>query len=570
MVFAGVFLWAAVTTNLFTSAIIAPLVFVWIALAWPDLKRAATRTILEAACCLLAGAAFLTIACGIVSVEHGRRFFFFMGQIEELRSVHLKPQKIAGYHWMIHEPRLLVPPFLILLLLAQLRRMRARWSEPGGRFAAGVVVYLSLVYAFYCTWEFAFGGIFFDIGYYFSYIDVSVVLGVSAAVYLAISRQPESRRHTWPAIAVTFVAAFVPMLSLASWATPRLLLSHQLTVALTAMLLAVVAVLAAGRPAFPPVVSLVGVASLTVLAVNVSAAASSTLQASVNADPAPSRAALNMSVDAVRFFARTGIQAHGPPSFWYDLSESTLPSDLNSFYLWAYTWIGTEMPKVDQTVHANLGWQHPQFLVIMCTRLGTCDKGEAALPQLDLRTRPFAKKLLRSGRYHEWMRVYEVLWRPGEAYYTSNEAALGPAPAPGAQRRWSLAAGVTPGWSGASIETSDRARGRPFSTSQRQWNYELVSPDVHLEPGSYAVYLKGTVLDGGLDLGVLDTASKEWVGQRMYWYGQDGFGKRWMVTPFHLDAARDIQVVLSNWVPGDQQSSRWRLSDLRLVRLGLR
>ena len=72
---------------------------------------------------------------------------------------------------------------------------------------------------------------------------------------------------------------------------------------------------------------------------------------------------------------------------------------------------------------------------------------------------------------------------------------------------------------------------------------------------------------GGVDIGILDTGRDTWLSQREYWFRQRGFDRSWMTTPFVLSVATKVQVILSNWVP-TAESSRWRLQDMRLVRVG--
>jgi hypothetical protein len=111
------------------------------------------------------------------------------------------------------------------------------------------------------------------------------------------------------------------------------------------------------------------------------------------------------------------------------------------------------------------------------------------------------------------------------------------------------------------------AHGHAFETGPQKWEYELASTDVSLPAGSYAAYLHGNVLFGGLDLGVLDGNTNKWLNQTLFWFRQVGYGKGWMAAQFRLAAPTPIQVILSNWIPSPR-SSRWSLDELKLVRLG--
>jgi hypothetical protein len=181
-----------------------------------------------------------------------------------------------------------------------------------------------------------------------------------------------------------------------------------------------------------------------------------------------------------------------------------------------------------------------------------------------------SERLLSSGIERVWVRAFELGKYPRlterEQFYTVQQAPLSPAPTRVARTIWSFARGAPGAWSGASAVRSRTTRGAAFLTSPQQWNYELVSPDVRLPAGAYAVYVRGNVVRGGLDLGVLDAGAQTWIEQRLYWDGQTGVTRRWMATPFHLNGPTTVRFIFSNWVPRAERS-RWQLRELRLVRL---
>src|SRR4029077_3260562 len=83
---------------------------------------------------------------------------------------------------------------------------------------------------------------------------------------------------------------------------------------------------------------------------------------------------------------------------------------------------------------------------------------------------------------------------------------------------WNLSDSVPKGWTGASVAAATVAHGPAFDTGRLQWEYELASTPIRLQPGSYAAYLRGNVPFGGLDLGVLDAKSSLWLDQSLYWF----------------------------------------------------
>ncbi len=109
--------------------------------------------------------------------------------------------------------------------------------------------------------------------------------------------------------------------------------------------------------------------------------------------------------------------------------------------------------------------------------------------------------------------------------------------------------------------------GATIETAPSPWRYAVISPKRTLPAGSCRVYLRGRVIAGGLDLGVLDVGANQWIVQRMYWHGQKGFETSWMMTPFSLQKPTTVQFILSNWVP-KAMNSRWELREMRLVSAG--
>jgi hypothetical protein len=571
----GAFFWAAITTNLFTSVIVAPLVLVWVALVWPDLSSRRWRAAFEPVVLAAFGAAILSVALGILLSSVGGDFLYFKPQLSALHSVAVGAYKLHGYHWMVGEPRLLLPILLVALILVQGRRLRARWQTPGARLAAGVAAYLAFVYAFYCVWEFAFTGIFLDIPYYFSYLNVGIALGVASAVYLVWDERERKTRGNASFVALIIAASFLPMVLIAQWAAPGFMGRNRDVLALTVVAVALVAVGTRigvrRRPATAAVVSTV----LTVLAVNTAAAVSQSAAGNFNGKgqtPAVRGATLNLAVDLIDYLRRSGVQSQGAPSFWYDIAASPIPNALNSLYLWQYTWIGLEMPKVDDTVRANLLRQHPDHLVILCVKEPLCAAGAAALPQLGVRASARKRTVLRSGSYHVIVDVYRLLWSASQSREAADYAAAAtvPAPAPHGRvlTRWSFVDALPSTWQSSSgVSVKHVAGALNVTTTPGRYDYVLQTDASKLPSGEYALLVHGRVDAGGIEVGVLDLQTSSWLVNPRYWSGQRSLSTLPMVARFTIAQPRALQFVLQNWGVLGDRVSRWTLRDAELVRV---
>lgn len=120
---------------------------------------------------------------------------------------------------------------------------------------------------------------------------------------------------------------------------------------------------------------------------------------------------------------------------------------------------------------------------------------------------------------------------------------------------WEVFPGVraTPGHPGVEIRTN-----------QKKLEYQLWSGGESLPPGRYTVVADARVIEGGLYVGVLDTLRGVWLATSYYWYGQDGYESKRMVTTFETTTTTSVRVVFSNWAP-TERSSRWILREVRIV-----
>jgi hypothetical protein len=180
------------------------------------------------------------------------------------------------------------------------------------------------------------------------------------------------------------------------------------------------------------------------------------------------------------------------------------------------------------------------------------------------------EKLLVSGEQRVWAIALALSkFAPLDAdgrYYQPTQSAFASTVKGRTVVSWAFTSGVPDGWGGSAVRVARKAHGESFMTTPRQWDYELNSGKLTLQPGVYRASLSGRVDAGGLDLGVLDASSEQWIAQSFYWYRQQGFSG-WMTTQFTLTTSTPIKVVLSNWVPTTTRASRWAVRELVLTRI---
>jgi hypothetical protein len=153
------------------------------------------------------------------------------------------------------------------------------------------------------------------------------------------------------------------------------------------------------------------------------------------------------------------------------------------------------------------------------------------------------------------------------ARYYRLEASSPPKPSsgPGAVAdRWSFGVGLPGSWRvEAGVKTQPRTGGL-FVRTRRDADYNLVSPEILLDPtvATYAVSISGRVLYGGLAVSALDIKTNTFIGHGLFWFGEPGP----YVFAFKPGTATKVRLVLSNWTPF-HESSTWRLRAVTLKTL---
>ena len=568
--FAGFCFAAAFGTNLAAGPFGSGLVFVW-ACVRLDSHNWRTRALRDALA-FIGGAVALFVAVGAYSKIEGGHAFFIQPQLNALGQLHSPAYRAPGWYWLVRTPKVFVVPALLVLL--GLVRPRRPFSD-SDRLVLGSAAYGLYLVGLAVIWE-HWGGALLETPFYFSLFTPGTVL-LLAAVLRCLRVDGTNRRSLiWIAAAAVTVAALPNVIVYAGRPSAMLLSGKGALFALGLGVVAAIGVVATRwRAVSVPAVALAAVA--IVGGTNLAAAASRTtaqdLTRTARGSFTDRRHDMDTALALSRYLQRTRTQ-DAPMAFWAADSDTGPIRAMLSTYLYMWPTAGRHLPEVDSELRQRLVYLHPYHLVLLCPH--SCARARNALSRAGYteRTTPISTTLGSGsnavhvqvvnlpanrvrGPYDKYARFYAV----GQTALTSRHQKGKVISA------WNLRRGTPQGWTGASVDATNAAHGATFDTGNQPWEYELASTSVGLAPGTYAAYLSGSIVFGGLDLGALDSTNSKWLGQSLYWFRQVGFASRLMAVRFRLRAPTHVQLILSNWIPS-KQSSRWSLRDLRLVRLG--
>jgi hypothetical protein len=565
---AGFFVASAFSTHFFSSIFSATLVVPYVLLFRPT-----WRVVRRDLAAFLAGAGALFVLCTVYSVAQGGPLFYLGPALHTTGDLSLSQYHLGGVSWMLSEPRLLVPPFLVIVAALLLVRSRRRGTFPAlaSRFSVAIVAYGAAVWAIVTAWEFVGGIVYENIDYTEPFLAVCFVPLFAVCMALVLDELGvASRRSTLIAAGIILAFAFLPVFLIYRLDWTDITARRGAVATVLLMLVAVLALIGArALPRATRKVAAFGGLALLVLASSYPVAASNLTLSAMNYDASTNRRntdVFHVSVAWVRWMRSAGLQ-HNDMVTWYDVKTTPWGNAIASMYFLGWSLQGTNMPVID--AHFRQQWSirnHPSEIVLLCSS-PRCEGAQEVLRRGGYPAVVVAQKLFARGMIRLWVKVLresKVEVNTTTEWYVRGESALVPAPTRRPVMRVNFADPLPARWNS---EAPIRTRGdlATLDTSTRPYNYEMTSRTTTLAPGSYRLYLRGRVVRGGVDLGVLDVSSDTWIAQRTYWYGQPGFARGWMSTPFVLSDSTAVQFVLSNWAPS-ASSSRWQLRDLQLVR----
>jgi hypothetical protein len=418
---AGFFLAAAATTNLFATLLIFGSVVAYLGGRALVERRAAPGRVLRDALWFTVGAVVLLACCGCFAWSHDGRFLFFMSSIDAFRAIDTATYKLPSYDWVRAEPRLLVPLFIGALVMILWRRTSAAHVSVAGLLVAGAYVAIFVALA---IWEFAFSGTFLQIYYYFDTLHPLLFVALGWVLYALATklRLTDGNAIAWAAV-LGLVAGVAPLVVIYGLDRRDLYGEHGSLVTLALMTLTLVsAILVRVVRQQRAVVLAPLVAALAILSVNYASAANATTYGSFETHiaRAPAYGGLPMhlggladaddvfadGVQLMAFLQRSEVH-ESLPAFWYDASASPALTSLQSLYFYGYTYLGLEMPTIDEAFRERVRELRPQRVVFLCME-PTCRDAAAAMENAGYHLSLTAQTRLHAGSTSVWVRVYAL------------------------------------------------------------------------------------------------------------------------------------------------------------------
>ena len=406
---AGFFFAAAAMTNIFATLLVLFGVAAYLFVRSRTDRLAALARIAIETAWFLTGAAILLLGCGLFAREHGGQFLFFMPSIHVASAINLSTYKAPDYGWMLGEPRLLVPVFLVAVVAVAWRRRR---RPEGERLGLALTVAGTWVVVLLALWEFFRRGTLLQLPYYFDLLFPFFFVMLAAAVFELLgwtSREKVASFATLAGIGLVVGAAPLAIVFGIERTEPWSRGGTWITVALMAatLLLAVVLRLglALGRTAAVALVA----AALAIGSVGYASAANATTYLKMTNAGLPEDAGdvFSIGVQLMDFMERNGLQEGALPDFWYNQKRDPSLISLQSLYYYGFTLVSGEMPIPDAELRTRLDALGAKLVVLLCSD-SACGGGGAALSRAGYDPVLAAAGRLHAGSKSVWVEAYRL------------------------------------------------------------------------------------------------------------------------------------------------------------------
>ena len=405
----GFFGAAAVTTLIVDSAfLVVGLPLLYVALL-PELDPdSGLRQLALDLSSFVTGALLLVVGGGIFAKWHdGNEFLFFMPQLRAVFSTSSENYQQAVRDWLPRSPYFFFPTFVVLLAVLVLVVAR---PSPGStrRLLLAGTAWTAIVFVGMSLWEFGSTGFLFEYTWYFSAFLVPTLFTLAAVVAVMLETHRDIR--PWAPVIVALGAAAVLATGLwiyrsdspgriASHVTDRVYLTALVVMGLT---LALVALWGALRISALAAVAL----ALSVFAVTYAAEASYGTFVYGYSDRRTG-ALYEIGSQLTSYLRENGYDDE-MPEFWYDSSyDGGLYASLQSLYYFGYTYVGLNLPKVDEDFRGRMNFFQPTRLVLLCTEVG-CPGAQSALTRAGYATTLVRRRLFAEGPVHVWVDILRV------------------------------------------------------------------------------------------------------------------------------------------------------------------
>ena len=403
---AGFFSAAAVTTLIIESAYLAvglPLLYLAILPEWDSHARL-SRVALD----LLAfatGALLLVVGGGIFAKWHDGEFLFFMPQYRALFTANGEGFQQPVSDWFPKEPYFFFPIFVVVLGLVVLLSGRPI-SRSTRRLLVAGTSWTAIVFGGMALWEFGSSGFLFEYPYYFSSF-LAPTLFTLAAVVAAIL-EPRRARDLWPPAVVVLIALVVLATGVWIYRSDRpdriaSGLTHGAYLTMFVAMGVALALVLLWRILRSPAIAAVAV-TLAFFSVTYSADASYGTWVFGYSDQRTG-GLYDIGWKMMDYLRHNGFEDE-MPFFWYDSSyDGGTYASLQSLYYFGYTYVGINLPKLDQEFRSRMSLYRPTKLVLLCSHV-RCSGAPSTLARAGYPATLLRRRLLREGPVHVWVEIY--------------------------------------------------------------------------------------------------------------------------------------------------------------------
>jgi hypothetical protein len=408
LVLAGFFAAAAVTTLILDSAYLVvglPLLYLAALPEW-DRRTRVARIGLDLVS-FASGALLLLLAGGIFAKRHGGEFLFFMPQLRAVFSINSEGFQQPVSDWFPRSPYFFFPIFAVLLGLTVLLFGRPT-SGSTRRLLIAATAWTAVLFGGISLWEFSSTGFLFEYSYYFSAFLVPTLFTLAAVV--AAMLEPNAGQASWaPAVVVLSV---IGVLGTGIWfyrsdSLERVASDVTHGAYLTALLAMILTLglVAAWHALRIPALAAIAL-PLAFFSVTYAADASYGTWGPARSDPRTGPL-YDIGSNMTSYLQQNGFE-NEMPFFWYDSSyDGGLYASLQSLYYFGYTYIGLNLPNVDNEFKARMSLYRPKKLVLLCSEL-RCRGAAPSLARGGYPITPVRTRLLRDGPVHVWVEIYRL------------------------------------------------------------------------------------------------------------------------------------------------------------------
>jgi hypothetical protein len=358
-----------------------------------------------------AGALLLVVGGGIFAKWHDGEFLFFMPQLRAAFSTNSEGFQQPVGEWLPRDPYFFFPIFVVLLALVVLLVGRPA-SRSTRRLLVAGTIWTGVVFGGISLWEFGGTGFLFEYSYYFSAFLVPSLFTLAAVV--AAILEPRAGREPWaPAVVVLSTLA---VLGTGLWIyrsdEPNRIatdVAHGACLTVFVSMVLALALVVLWRALRIPALAAIGLA-LAFFGITYSADASYGTSVFAHSDRRTG-ALYDIGSKMTNYLQQNGFEDE-MPFFWYDSSyDGGLYASLQSLYYFGYTYVGINLPKVDEEFRTRMSLYQPKKMILLCFE-PRCSNAPSALTRAGYLTTLVGRHLFNEDSVHVWVEIRRLKAAP--------------------------------------------------------------------------------------------------------------------------------------------------------------